>query len=100
MQNIPLLAVPNQSQFVRLGNRRFAFAVKAVSGCMVFDLEIDGLPVLSGSRILAGEPLIPYAYLEEGNFVLLTSNDELPDWREFQKTQQLIYLSADELEQA
>ena len=65
---------------------------------MVFDLEQDGTTILTGSRVLAGEPLIPYEYLEAGNFILLTINDELPSWKEFGATQKLIYLTGAEIE--
>lgn len=60
---------------------------------MVADVSRNGLEILKGSRILAGEALIPYRYLQTGNFVTLTQNDALPNWREFGISQILVYLS-------
>lgn len=97
MQIIPLAQTPNQSFSVRLDNVRMTLRVKEARGLMVLDFEREGVAVLSGSAIIAGETLIPYRYLESGNFLLLTTGDALPDWREFGLTQTLIYLSAAEI---
>lgn len=92
MRTIPLATVPNQSLSVRLDNSRLVLRLKEASGVMVADLERDGVVIISGTRVLAGEPIIPYAYLQQGNFILLTVNDELPDWRLFGASQTLLYL--------
>lgn len=97
MRNIPLAAIPNQSLSVRLDDRRLVLRLKEASGVMVADLDRDEVRIISGVRVLAGEPIIPYKYLEEGNFILLTLDDELPDWRQFAATQNLVYLSPEEL---
>lgn len=97
MRNIPLAAVPNQSLSVRLDDQRLVLRLKEANGVMVADLDRDNLRVLSGVRVLAGEPIIPYGYLESGNFMLLTINDQLPDWREFTATQSLVYMSPAEV---
>lgn len=96
MQEIPLTAEPNQEFTVRLDDYRYVLRIKEARGVMVADVTIDDVVVLSASRIVAGWPLIPYAYLTTGNFVLLTVNDELPDWRQFGLTQSLIYAGPDE----
>lgn len=97
MRNIPVAAIPNQSLTVRLDDRRLVLRLKESNGVMVADLDRDEVRIISGVRVLAGEPIIPYRYLEEGNFILLTINDELPDWREFAATQNLVYLSPAEV---
>lgn len=97
MRNIPITQDPNQDLTVRLDDTRYGLRLKAVNGVMVVDVSIDGVTVLTGSRVLAGEPLIPYEYLQEGNFILLTINDELPDYTQFGVTQSLVYLSPAEL---
>ena len=97
MQIIPLFPEANQEFTVHLDGTRYVLRFKAANGVMVADVIIDDVLVLSGSRILAGEPLIPYEYLQVGNFTVLTTNDELPDWREFGATQTLIYASPAEL---
>lgn len=97
MRTIPLTALPNQSLSVRLNDERLVLTLKDADGVMVADLERAGVTVLMGTRVLAGEPIIPYRYLEEGNFMVLTVNDALPDWREFGVSQRLVYITAAEI---
>lgn len=97
MRTIPLAAIANQELSVRLDDQRLVLRLKEAQGVMVADLDRDGVRVISGVRVLAGEPIIPYRYLESGNFMLLTLNDELPDWRSFTTTQNLIYLTTAEV---
>lgn len=97
MRNIPLATIANQTLSIRLDDQRLVLRLKEASGVMVADLDRDGVRVLSAVRVLAGEPITPYAYLESGNFMLLTLNDELPDWRKFNLSQNLVYLSPGEV---
>lgn len=99
MQNIPIAAEPNQEFTVRLDDTRYAIRLKETNGVMVADVTIDDVVTITGTRVLAGEFLIPYLYMvgEGGNFLLLTNGDELPDWREFGASQSLVYMSAAEL---
>lgn len=97
MRVVPLAAIPNQSLSVRLDDVRMVLRIKDANGVMVADLERAGATVLSAVRVLAGEPVIPYRYLETGNFIFLTLNDDLPDWRKFNVSQQLLYLTAAEI---
>lgn len=97
MRSIPLTAIANQEFSVRLDDQRLVLRLKEANGVMAADLDRDGVRVISGVRVLAGEPIIPYRYLEDGNFILLTINDELPDWQKFESTQKLVYMSAAEI---
>lgn len=97
MRTIPIAAVPSQSLSIRVDNVRIVLRIKEANGVMIADVERDNTAVISGTRVLAGEPIIPYRYLEEGNFLVLTIDDELPDWREFGISQSLIYITADEV---
>lgn len=97
MELVPLQAVPNQEMSVRLADRRFVLRIKEAAGVMIADVTIDGAVVLQGTRIVAGTPLIPYAYLEQGNLLLLTDGGDLPDYTQFGVTQSLVYLSAAEI---
>lgn len=65
---------------------------------MFADISRDGSVLLTGVRVLAGEPLIPYRYLEDGNFIFITANDEMPFWSEFGNSQVLVYLSKEEID--
>lgn len=98
MRTIPLSAVPNQSLSVRLDDTRLVLRLKEANGVMVADLERDNETVILGTRVLAGEPIIPYRYLEQGNFLILTINDELPDWNLFGISQTLVYLTIAEVD--
>ena len=97
MRVVPLAAVPNQTFTLTLDGVRWAIAVKAIRGAMCVDVERDGVPLLKGTRVLAGEAVIPYGYLATGNFLFLTNSDELPDYSAFGASQFLIYLTAAEI---
>jgi hypothetical protein len=98
MRTIPISAIANQELSVRLDNERLVLRLKEATGVMVADLDRDGVRILSGVRVLAGEPIIPYRYLESGNFMVQTLDEELPDWRKFGVTQSLVYLTAAEVD--
>jgi hypothetical protein len=97
MDVIPLAAEANQEFTVRLSDHRFTLRIKEANGVMVADVTVDDVLRMSATRILAGEPIIPYDYLSEGNFILITDGDALPDYRQFGSTQSLVYLSAAEI---
>lgn len=96
MQNIPIAAEPNQEFTVRLDDTRYAIRLKEANGVMVADVTIDDVVTITGTRVLAGEFIIPYVYMMRGNFLLLTNGDELPDWQEFGASQSLVYMSPEE----
>ena len=99
MRAIPLAAIPGQRISVTIDNRRYALTIKEARGAMACDISVDNVTLVTGSRVLAGEMLIPYQYLEEGgNFILQTTGDELPDWRKFGVSQGLYFLTAEELD--
>jgi hypothetical protein len=97
MKVIPLKALANQSITIRLDNKRYDMTFKDTNGVMSCTIVRDNEVILSGARIVAGTPLIPYKYLESGNFIFLTNNEELPDYTKFETTQSLIYASMEEL---
>lgn len=97
MRDIPLDPVANQEITVRLDGDRYSLRFVAASGVMVVDISRDGEVLLKSSPVLAGEPLLPYKYIERGNFLLMTVGDALPDYRRFGVDQSLVYLSVAEL---
>lgn len=97
MRIIPLSAIPNQEFSVRLDDTRLVLRIKEARGVMVADVQRDDLVLVSATRVLAGELIIPYTYLQQGNFLILTVDDELPDWRQFGVTQTLVYLTEEEM---
>lgn len=97
MRVVPLSASPNQSFTLTVDTVRWGVRLVDAAGVMVADISRDGVPLLTGTRVLAGETLIPYAYLQSGNFIMLTDEDALPAWRDFNGSQALVYVSADEM---
>lgn len=98
MRVIPLSSVPNQSFSVQLDGNRWDFVIKQANASMVVNLTLNDEIILMGSRVVSGTPLIPYQFLQgSGNFILLTEDEELPEWSRFGIDQQLIYGSFDEL---
>lgn len=99
MNTVPLEATPNQRLGIRLAGSRYEIELKQTGQVMSVTIIRDGVTLISGFRCVAGSPLIPYPYLAtSGNFMFLTENDELPNWRLFGSTQTLVFASAAELE--
>jgi len=100
MQVIPLAVVPNQKFTIRLDDIRWTIKLQLTQEVMSATIERNGVPVVSGARCVAGEPLINYRASEDrqGNFIFVTLNDELPMYTQFNTTQVLQYYSNAELE--
>lgn len=97
MRIVPINTVPNQAFTATIDGVRWVLSIKSTNHVMIADIYRDGVLLLSGSRILAGEAIIPYQYLQSGNFLLLTISDTLPDFRVFGVSQLLVYLSMEEI---
>lgn len=97
MMEIGLAAVPNQALSVQLDDRFYEIEIKDAGGVMAATITRDGETVISGVRITAGSPLLPYPYQEAGNFALVTDDDALPYWDQFGITQFLVYVSDAEI---
>lgn len=97
MRIVPLAAIPNQSFTVTIDGARWILAFKDIRGVIVVDVSRDGVELLRGSRALAGEGLIPFAYLQTGNFIFVVTGDTMPEYSQFGVSQLLVYLSTAEL---
>lgn len=96
---IPLAAIPNQSFSVRLDLAQYDIRIHDCgNGVTTMDLTINEVVTITGTRIVPNYPIIPSEYLENGNFVLETQNDEYPDYTLFGVTQYLVFASQAELE--
>ena len=104
MINIPLQAIPNQNfSFQDTTTQVNYFITINTVGVgnaqvMAFDISIDGVVVVLGCRAVSGYPILASAYQQNGNFVMTTINDDLPDYRQFGITQYLIYANQTELD--
>jgi len=97
MQLVPIQAVPNQSFSVTLDGNNYVLGIKYTNGCMSVSIVRNTVQIIENMRVVAGQLVIPFRHLESGNFFFTTANQQLPNYEQFNITQQLIYLSADEL---
>lgn len=97
MKIIELSTVANQSFSVRLDDERYDFLVKEARGTMVFSITREDVKLVDSIRAVNGTPLLPYKYLEKGNFFLYTEGEELPDYNLFGVTQFLVYVTIAEI---
>ena len=97
MLEIPISALPRQSFSIQLGQSFYDFVITACQDIMAFTIVRDGTLIVSGQRAVAGYPIIPYEYLEDGNFLVLTNDEEYPDYTQFGITQSLMYITQEEL---
>lgn len=98
MQTIELQAIPNQSFSVTLDGNRWDFVIKEAVSSIICDITLNDEVILRGQRIVAETPIIPYEFLQaEGNFILLTEDEQIPYWDRFGVDQVLVYASAAEV---
>ena len=98
MRLIPIEAVPNQELTLNIDGNRWLLRLKVAKSSMIADVYRNDSALLIGQRIAVGTPMIPHQYLQSaGNFILLVDNEELPDWKQFGVTQQLLYVEPGEL---
>jgi hypothetical protein len=100
MRQIPLQAVPNQSLSFTADGNRWVVTIKQAVTSMIVDVVINDTAVITGFRIPGDDFILPYKYLgvRQGNLMMTTQQDFLPDWNLFGQTQQLFYWSPDEME--
>lgn len=97
MIEILLKPIPNQSLSIPLGNQLYDIILKSTNGVMSASIARGNVVILSNVRLVAGTLIIPYRYLEDGNFFMETANGDLPDYTQFGITQRLYYITAAEL---
>ena len=99
MNIVPLAAVPNQSLSVRLGGQQYDLRVHdCANGVMSIDITINEVIIITGTRLIGNYPIFVSEYMENGNFILQTANQEYPDYTRFGVDQYLIYASQAEIE--
>lgn len=99
MIELALQPVANQELSLQLDGSRYVLTIKEANGVMCATVVRDGTTLIQGARIVAKTPLLPYDYLQTGNFVLSTTGDALPYYPEFGVSQSLAYVSAAEIEE-
>lgn len=107
MQVIPIQAVPSQTfSFIDPNTNQWDIAARFVGqpvagvniGQIAFSFTFNGSVLIQGVTAVAGYRIIPYDYLENGNFVLVTQGQQIPDYTQFGLTQTLVYLSESDIQ--
>jgi hypothetical protein len=97
MINIPISNIPNQSLSIVLDDNNYTIRLHTCNNIVAVDIVRNSETIVSGMRATCGTSLIPYSYLQDGNFIFVTQNDEYPNYNLFGLTQFLIYASLDEI---
>ena len=103
MINIPLQTIPNQNftyqDFDTQVNYFIDIKTCGIGSAQIaaFSISINDVIVVSGCRAVAGFPILASQYQENGNFLMVTANDDLPDYTRFGIDQFLIYANQNEL---
>lgn len=99
MIDIRLVDIPNQSLTIQIDNDSYQITVKETNGVMSCTIVRNDVVIVSNVRIVAGSPIIPYKYLESGNFVLLTQNGDYPEYTQFGSSQSLVFVTQTEIDE-
>jgi hypothetical protein len=94
---IPLSAVVNQTFSIVLEGSQYDLAIYLAKNVMAMDIVRDNTTILLGARLLPNSLIIPYKYLENGNFFMTTENGAYPIYTEFGITQFMYFLTQVEL---
>lgn len=97
---VPIAAVPNQTFTISLDSNQYEISIFIATNVMAMDIIRNNIPIIMGQRVVANYPIIPYRYLEDGNFFFTSENGDYPNYTQFNVTQQLIYVSQAELASA
>jgi hypothetical protein len=100
MIRIQLQAIPNQATSIKLDGSFYDLLIKESGGVMVVSISRDNVKLIDSTRLLPATPILPYTYIQSGNFFMLTDNDDIPDWQQFGISQYMIFAMAAEIEAA
>jgi hypothetical protein len=95
--------VPNQSVNIQLNGSRYVLQVQEIGGMMAATVVRDGVRLVSGSRAVAGTPILLHAHLWSlhGDFIFTsTTEGEAPYFENFGVSSFLVFSTPDEISQA
>lgn len=98
METVSIQAIPNQTLTIVLNQIRWDMTIKSTNGTVSVSITKDGVLLIENARATAGMRIIPAKYQEDGNFAIITTNNEIPDYTKFGITQSLVYVTQDELD--
>lgn len=94
---LPLEALPSQTLTTTQDQTRYSITLKDIGGTTAATISINEVEIISGLGVVAGALLIPYLYLENGNFTFVTTDGTLPVYTQFGIDQFLIYIPQSDL---
>lgn len=99
MTQIDIKAVPNQNlSYLDANNNLWNLTLRQSINSMIIDISLNNNAIIYGQRIIPNKLIIPYKYLAtNGNFMLTTMDDALPDYTMFNISQILFYLAPSDL---
>lgn len=98
MFQIPVDSLPSQELAVELDGSRYVLRLFSAAGLMFMDITRDEQVVILAAKCLPNQRIIPFRYLESGNFFFETPNDEYPDYTKFGDTHLLFFVTQGELD--
>ena len=98
MIEINLAPIPDQTLSITQAQTLYDLRIFLAANVMCCDLSINSVPVVTSMRIVSGMFIIPYWYLQNGNFLISTLDGDLPYYDQFGVTQFLTYASQAEAE--
>lgn len=101
MQQIFLAQTANQEVTTNLEGIRWVLTFKETQNGYISATVVRNSETLVSNIICVnGTPILPYRYLmENGNFFFDVVGDDLPNWRNFGDTCNLMYITAGEIEE-
>ena len=97
MEQINLSNLPNQSFSYTSGSNTFDLLIKESNGSMYASITSNGNDLIDSVRIMPNQLIIPYLYLENGNFIIIAQGNDDVYYDQFGITQTLLYLTASDL---
>lgn len=99
MQTFDLIAIPDQTFTTQVDDDRYTIRIFSIPGTMAYDISRNEIVLCSGQRLTNACGLLPFLAAQgiHGNFMLLTKNEELPDYNQFGITQIFVYMSLQEI---
>lgn len=98
MIEIELQKIPNQEFTKELNGVFYRLKLRTFKGMLLMDIMADDTVIKKSVRVCPNTLIIPYQYTTKGgNFLFFCQNNDYPNYKNFGITQQLIFLSDEEI---
>jgi len=101
MQQIPIIATPNQEMSFSFGGSFYTIRLATRGNNTNITVIVNDELIVSNARLVAGAVVVQSLYLlPDVNFMLITTNNEITDYTKFGDTQLLFLFANSELASA